>query len=34
MSLADHHEKHFLGGDTVKDIGMTDGLTVLFALAT
>jgi len=35
MSLADHHEKHFQGGDTVKDIviGMADGLTVPFALA-
>jgi hypothetical protein len=35
MSLADHHEKHFQGGDTVKDIviGMVDGLTVPFALA-
>jgi hypothetical protein len=28
MSLADHHEKHFHGGDIVKDIviGMADGL--------
>jgi VIT1/CCC1 family predicted Fe2+/Mn2+ transporter len=35
MSLANHHEKHFQGGDTVKDvvIGMADGLTVPFALA-
>ena len=35
MSLADHHRKHFQGGDTVKDIviGMADGLTVPFALA-
>ncbi len=35
MSLADHHEKHFTGGETVKDvvIGMADGLTVPFALA-
>ena len=35
MSLADHHEKHFTGEETVKDvvIGMADGLTVPFALA-
>jgi len=35
MSLADHHEEHFTGGATVKDIviGMADGLTVPFALA-
>ena len=35
MSLADHHEAHFQGGDTVKDvvIDMADGLTVPFALA-
>lgn len=30
-----HHEKHFSGGETVRDvvIGMADGLTVPFALA-
>src|SRR5580700_11061029 len=30
-----HHEKHFQSGDTVRDIviGMSDGLTVPFALA-
>ncbi|HEY1414038.1 MAG TPA: VIT1/CCC1 transporter family protein, partial [Rhodopila sp.] len=30
-----HHERHFQSGDTVRDIviGMSDGLTVPFALA-
>ena len=30
-----HREEHFRGGDTVKDIviGMSDGLTIPFALA-
>jgi VIT1/CCC1 family predicted Fe2+/Mn2+ transporter len=34
-SPVDHHEKHFQSGDTVRDIviGMSDGLTVPFALA-
>jgi hypothetical protein len=35
MDTLYHWEKHFRGGDTVKDIviGMSDGLTVPFALA-
>lgn len=35
MQTLYHHEEHFRGGDTVKDIviGMSDGLTVPFALA-
>jgi VIT1/CCC1 family predicted Fe2+/Mn2+ transporter len=35
MDTLYHREKHFTGGDTVKDIviGMSDGLTVPFALA-
>src|SRR5512138_3342888 len=35
MQTIYHHEEHFRGGDTVKDIviGMSDGLTVPFALA-
>jgi VIT1/CCC1 family predicted Fe2+/Mn2+ transporter len=34
-SALDHHETHFQSGDTVRDIviGMSDGLTVPFALA-
>lgn len=34
-AAADHHETHFQSGDTVRDIviGMSDGLTVPFALA-
>ncbi len=35
MSLASHHEAHFSGGAAVRDVvlGMSDGLTVPFALA-
>ncbi len=35
MSATPHHERHFLGSETVRDvvIGMSDGLTVPFALA-
>lgn len=35
MSAASHHERHFLGSEMVRDvvIGMSDGLTVPFALA-
>ena len=35
METLYHREEHFRGGDTVKDIviGMSDGLTVPFALA-
>ncbi len=35
METLYHHEEHFRGGETVKDIviGMSDGLTVPFALA-
>ena len=35
MSNAPHFERHFSGGDTVRDLvlGMSDGLTVPFALA-
>src|SRR5512136_896025 len=35
MQTLYHREEHFRGGDTVKDIviGMSDGLTVPFALA-
>ena len=35
MSLTHHHEKHFTATETVRDIviGMSDGLTVPFALA-
>jgi VIT1/CCC1 family predicted Fe2+/Mn2+ transporter len=35
MPLADHSEKHFTASETVRDIviGMSDGLTVPFALA-
>ena len=35
MRLASHIEHHFTAGDTVRDvvIGMSDGLTVPFALA-
>lgn len=35
MHLASHNEKHFTASDTVRDIviGMSDGLTVPFALA-
>jgi VIT1/CCC1 family predicted Fe2+/Mn2+ transporter len=34
-AVVDHHEKHFESGDAVRDIviGMSDGLTVPFALA-
>jgi vacuolar iron transporter family protein len=35
LSAVHHHERHFESGDTVRDIviGMSDGLTVPFALA-
>ncbi|MEO7909485.1 MAG: VIT1/CCC1 transporter family protein [Roseiflexaceae bacterium] len=35
MPATPHHEEHFTGGETVRDIviGMSDGLTVPFALA-
>jgi VIT1/CCC1 family predicted Fe2+/Mn2+ transporter len=35
MPVTPHHEKHFTAGETVRDIviGMSDGLTVPFALA-
>ena len=35
MSATPHHERHFLGSETVRDvvIGMSDGLTEPFALA-
>ncbi len=35
MDILYHREEHFRGGETVKDIviGMSDGLTVPFALA-